>query len=45
MDSPVQYTENVRRVCMASGGQTYAGQQVTVSGWGLLRENGQRVSS
>lgn len=43
MDSPVTYTENIRSICLASGNNDYAGEKVTVSGWGLLRENGPRV--
>jgi hypothetical protein len=43
MDSPVTYTENIRPVCLASGSSDFSGENVTVSGWGLLRENGPRV--
>jgi len=42
LNSPITYTENIRPVCLASGGSDYAGEPVTVSGWGLLRENGPR---
>ena len=44
MDSPVTYAANIRPICLASGGNNFAGEDVTVSGWGLLRENGPRVS-
>lgn len=42
MDSPVTYAKNIRPICLASGSNQYAGEKVTVSGWGLLRENGPR---
>ena len=45
MDSPVTYANNIRPVCLASGSNSFAGEKVTVSGWGLLRENGPRVSN
>jgi len=42
MDSPVTYANNIRPICLASGGN-FEGESVTVTGWGLLRENGPRV--
>jgi len=44
LDSPVQYTKNVRPICIPSGHDTYAGQDATVSGWGLLKADGPRVN-
>lgn len=37
---PASYRDVVRPICLASGGQKYAGKMGTVVGWGSLRENG-----
>ncbi len=43
MDSPVEYTENIRPICLANEGSDVTGQDVTVSGWGLFYVNGPKV--
>lgn len=40
MDSPVEYTDNIRPICLANEGSDVTGQDVTVSGWGLLSVHG-----
>lgn len=42
LDSPVQYTKNVRPICLPSGHDQYEDEDATVSGWGLLKAEGQR---
>ncbi|CAH1393694.1 unnamed protein product [Nezara viridula] len=40
LDSPVTFSQNIRAICLPSGGSLYAGQTATVIGWGSLRESG-----
>ncbi|XP_019871299.1 proclotting enzyme-like [Aethina tumida] len=40
LDSPVEFTKNIRPVCLPSSGRDFAGQTGTVIGWGSLRESG-----
>lgn len=38
LDSPVEFTKQVRPVCLPTGSSTYAGKTATVIGWGSLSE-------
>ncbi|XP_044740915.1 proclotting enzyme-like [Chrysoperla carnea] len=40
LDSPVQFSRQVRPICLPSSGGTFAGKTATVIGWGSLRESG-----
>ncbi|XP_063928244.1 proclotting enzyme-like isoform X1 [Zophobas morio] len=40
LDSPVQFSQQIRPICLPSGGSDFAGQTGTVIGWGSLRESG-----
>ncbi|CAH0561955.1 unnamed protein product [Brassicogethes aeneus] len=40
LDSPVDFTRNIRPVCLPGAGRDFAGQTGTVIGWGSLRESG-----
>ncbi|XP_037068506.1 trypsin-1-like, partial [Pollicipes pollicipes] len=40
----VEFRTNIRPVCLDSGSSTYAGEIVTVAGWGSLREGGRQPS-
>ncbi|KAJ2947827.1 hypothetical protein O0L34_g9614 [Tuta absoluta] len=44
LDQPVQFTKNIRPICLPSGGRAYAGLVATVIGWGSLRESGPQPS-
>ena len=43
IDSPVSYSESIQPICLANEGSDFTGEEVTVSGWGLLWENVTRV--
>ncbi|XP_017786071.1 PREDICTED: proclotting enzyme-like [Nicrophorus vespilloides] len=40
LDSPVQFSKQVRPICLPTYGSKYEGQTATVIGWGSLRESG-----
>ncbi|XP_032685596.1 proclotting enzyme-like [Odontomachus brunneus] len=40
MNEPVEFTEQIRPICLPSGSQLYSGKTATVIGWGSLREGG-----
>jgi len=40
MESPVRETEHIKRIELAAGSNKFVGYQVTVAGWGTLREGG-----
>ncbi|XP_012530794.1 proclotting enzyme [Monomorium pharaonis] len=40
LNEPVEFTEQIRPICLPSGSQLYAGKTATVIGWGSLRESG-----
>ncbi|XP_015585811.1 proclotting enzyme isoform X2 [Cephus cinctus] len=40
LDQPVDFTEQIRPVCLPTGSQLYSGKTATVIGWGSLRESG-----
>lgn len=44
MDSPVQFTQQIRPICLPSGSANYASQTATVIGWGSLQESGAQPS-
>jgi hypothetical protein len=44
MISPVEFSQNIQQVCMATEGSDFTGQNVTVSGWGSLWIDGLSVS-
>lgn len=39
LDSPVQFTQNVRPICLPEASKRYSSTQATVIGWGSLRES------
>jgi len=39
LSEPVEFTEQIRPICLPSGSQLYAGKTATVIGWGSLRES------
>jgi len=43
MDSPVRYSDHIQPICLANEDSDLTGEEVTVSGWGLLWENVTRV--
>lgn len=40
LDSPVQFSGQVRPICLPTGGEQYTGRHATVIGWGSLHEMG-----
>ncbi|XP_072756072.1 uncharacterized protein [Anoplolepis gracilipes] len=40
LSEPVEFTEQIRPICLPSGSQLYQGKTATVIGWGSLRESG-----
>ncbi|XP_076233544.1 serine proteinase stubble [Calliopsis andreniformis] len=40
LSEPVQFSEQIRPICLPSGSQLYSGKSATVIGWGSLRESG-----
>ncbi|XP_076284530.1 proclotting enzyme isoform X2 [Lasioglossum baleicum] len=40
LSEPVQFSEQIRPICLPSGSQLYSGKTATVIGWGSLRESG-----
>lgn len=44
LESPVQYTANIRPICLPRTGQQYGGSFGTVIGWGSLRESKYRLN-
>ncbi|XP_026731419.1 transmembrane protease serine 9-like isoform X1 [Trichoplusia ni] len=45
LDQPVSFTNNIRPICLPSGGRaSYQGKVATVIGWGSLRESGPQPS-
>lgn len=40
LDSPVEFNNQIRPICLPAAGQTFDGQGATVIGWGSLREMG-----
>ncbi|XP_071643203.1 serine proteinase stubble isoform X2 [Temnothorax longispinosus] len=40
LSEPVEFTEQIRPICLPSGSQLYSGKTATVIGWGSLRESG-----
>jgi hypothetical protein len=45
MDSPVEFSMKIQQVCLAEEWSNLTGQNVTSSGWGLIRRDGQMVKS
>lgn len=39
LNDPVEFTEQIRPICLPSGSQLYSGKYATVIGWGSLRES------
>lgn len=39
LDSPVEYTHNIRPICLPGSERSYGGMYGTVIGWGSLRES------
>lgn len=39
LDSPVQYSQSIRPICLPTGSKSYGGQWGIVAGWGSLRES------
>ncbi|KAH0819332.1 hypothetical protein MTP99_019164 [Tenebrio molitor] len=44
LDSPVQFTQQIRPICLPTVGNDFSGQTGTVIGWGSLRESGPQPS-
>ncbi|XP_043672667.1 serine proteinase stubble-like [Vespula pensylvanica] len=40
LSEPVEFTEQIRPICLPSGSKLYVGMTATVIGWGSLRESG-----
>ncbi|KAG7203100.1 hypothetical protein KM043_010222 [Ampulex compressa] len=40
LNEPVEFTEQIRPICLPGGSQLYSGKTATVIGWGSLRESG-----
>nr|CAH7763072.1 unnamed protein product [Callosobruchus chinensis] len=40
LDSPVEFSHQIRPICLPSGGGDHSGKTGTVIGWGSLRESG-----
>ncbi|XP_011631695.1 proclotting enzyme [Pogonomyrmex barbatus] len=40
LSEAVEFTEQIRPICLPSGSQLYSGKTATVIGWGSLRESG-----
>ena len=45
LDSNVEPTNNIQPICLATGGDNYKGQEVTVAGWGTLKEGGSQPAT
>ncbi|KAK8377043.1 hypothetical protein O3P69_013589 [Scylla paramamosain] len=45
LSQPVDYTSEIRPVCLDSTGKTYDGEDVTVAGWGSMHEGGPQPST
>ena len=41
----MQPTNNIQPICLATGGDNYKGQEVTVAGWGTLKEGGSQPAT
>lgn len=39
LNQPVEFSEQIRPICLPSGSQLYSGRNATVIGWGSLRES------
>lgn len=39
LDSPVQFSQQIRPVCLPGASSDYTGRTATVIGWGSLRES------
>lgn len=39
LSEPVEFTEEIRPICLPSGSKLYVGMTATVIGWGSLRES------
>ncbi|XP_044256879.1 proclotting enzyme-like [Tribolium madens] len=44
LDSPVQFSQQIRPICLPTVGNDFAGHTGTVIGWGSLRESGPQPS-
>lgn len=44
LDSPVQFSSQIRPICLPAGGEQYTGRPATVIGWGSLHEMGPQPS-
>lgn len=44
LETPVQYSSNVRPICLPRSSHSFGGNFGTVIGWGSLRENGPQPS-
>ncbi|XP_050721852.1 transmembrane protease serine 9-like [Eriocheir sinensis] len=44
LSNPVEYTNEVRPVCLDASGRKYNGEDVTVAGWGSMYEGGPQPS-
>ncbi|XP_015180998.1 PREDICTED: proclotting enzyme-like [Polistes dominula] len=44
MSEPVEFTEQIRPICLPSGSKLYTGMTATVIGWGSLRESGPQAA-
>ncbi|KAJ8918694.1 hypothetical protein NQ315_015014 [Exocentrus adspersus] len=40
LDSPIEFSQQIRPVCLPTGGSDHSGKTATVIGWGSLRESG-----
>lgn len=45
LESPIQYSQSVRAICLPTLNKNYNGQWGMVAGWGSLRENGPQPST
>ncbi|XP_045101819.1 transmembrane protease serine 9-like [Portunus trituberculatus] len=45
LSTPVEYTNEIRPVCLDNTGKTYDGEDVTVAGWGSMHEGGPQPST
>ena len=43
LSEPVEFTEQIRPICLPTGSQLYSNQDATVIGWGSLRESKSNV--
>lgn len=45
LEDDVKFNSNIQPICLAQGSRKYAGNTVTVAGWGTLREGGSQPAS